>query len=180
MFSCKRSLSPFLICSPSLTRIAVILPNPCACMFVYVVGLISPEAVTIETRLSCFATFAVWTVTTPLLAAFRLYITIPPMTTTAPTPIATLCHVFILTFLAYLQPGSTLSVPAICRGTPSVPCPVLPHFRYGLDVLNVSPLGTTRRQRDVVPVRRILPWGKDPADRRTYSKNNPYKKEPPD
>src|SRR5215470_16508102 len=91
-------------------------------MFVYVVGLISPEAVTIEIRLSCFATFAVCTVTTPLLAAFTLYMTIPPMTTAAPTPIATLCHVFILTFLAVPQPVKHSTVPAIAGGHVWNPC----------------------------------------------------------
>src|SRR3989441_2106550 len=74
---------------------SVILPNPWAVTLVYVVGLISPEAVTSETRFSWFATLAVCTVTTPLLAWFTLNNTIPPSTTTAPAPIATLCHVFI-------------------------------------------------------------------------------------
>src|SRR5882672_714404 len=94
-FSCNSSLSPFLMWSPSLTRISVIRPNPCAVTLVYVVGFTSPEAVTSDTRLSCVATLAVWTVTTPLFAWFTLNRTIPPSTTTAPAPIATLCHVFI-------------------------------------------------------------------------------------
>src|SRR5215471_12313334 len=74
---------------------AVILPNPCAVTLVYVVGLTSPEAVTKDTKLSCLATLAVCTVTTPLLAWFTLKRTIPPSTTATPAPIATLCHVFI-------------------------------------------------------------------------------------
>src|SRR6266852_8347837 len=74
---------------------SVILPNPWAVTLVYVVGLISPEAVTSDTRFSWFATLAVCTVTTPLFAWFTLNRTIPPSTTTAPAPIATLCHVFI-------------------------------------------------------------------------------------
>src|SRR2546425_5505200 len=74
---------------------SVILPNPWAVTLVYVVGLISPEAVTSETRFSWFATLAVCTVTTPLFAWFTLNRTIPTSTTTAPAPIATLCHVFI-------------------------------------------------------------------------------------
>src|SRR5579871_6188312 len=81
--------------SPSLTTIEVIRPNPCAVTLVYVVGLISPDAVTIEIRLSCGPTFAVCTVTTPLLAWLTLIPTIAPRTTTAPTPIPTFCHVFI-------------------------------------------------------------------------------------
>src|SRR5260370_21664895 len=48
-----------------------------------------------DTRLSWFATLAVCTVTTPLFAWFTLNSTIPPSTTTAPAPIAILCHVFI-------------------------------------------------------------------------------------
>ena len=65
-------------------------------MFVYVVGLISPEAVTWETRESSLATLAVCTVTTPLFAWLILTQTTMPMAAATPTPIATLCHVFML------------------------------------------------------------------------------------
>src|SRR5260370_12587715 len=79
----------------------VIRPNPCAVTFVYVVGLISPEAVTCDTSASCGMTFAVCTVTTPLLAWLTLNSTIPPSTTAAPTPMPTFCHVFIAFLFAY-------------------------------------------------------------------------------
>src|ERR1700760_5002747 len=71
-------------------------PNPWAVILVYVVGLISPEAVTTETSESCLATFAVCTVTTPLFAWLMLNTTIPAATATPPRPIPTFCHVFIL------------------------------------------------------------------------------------
>src|SRR5271154_6948747 len=81
--------------SPSLTGISMMRPKPCAVIFVYVVGLISPEAVTTDTSESCFATLAVWTVTTPLLAWFTLYQTMPPRHRTPATTMPTFCHVFM-------------------------------------------------------------------------------------
>src|SRR6202453_2413142 len=88
--------------SPSLTTIEVIRPKPCAVTLVYVVGLISPEAVTSDINVSDGPTFAVCTVTTPLLAWVTLIPTIAPRTTTAPTPIPTFCHVFI--FASWIPP----------------------------------------------------------------------------
>src|SRR5258707_14597990 len=101
MFSCSSKRSPFLTWSPSFTRISVIRPNPCAVTLVYVVGLISPDAVTCDTSVSCGGTLAVCTVTIPLFAWLILNSTIPPSTTTAPTPIPTFCQVFIAVLFDY-------------------------------------------------------------------------------
>src|SRR6266566_6190049 len=122
---------------------SVILPNPWAVTLVYVVGLISPEAVTSETRFSWFATLAVCTVTTPLFAWFTLNITIPPSTTTAPAPIATLCHVFI----------RFLFEPPCCRRASKLP----PRALFQAIVRTIKPAGTQRSAR--LPLPYIRPFG---------------------
>src|SRR6266566_5918240 len=122
---------------------SVILPNPWAVTLVYVVGLISPEAVTSETRFSWFATLAVCTVTTPLFAWFTLNRTIPPSTTTAPAPIATLCHVFI----------RFLFEPPCCRRASKLP----PRALFQAIVGTIKPAGTQRSAR--LPLPYIRPFG---------------------
>src|SRR5579863_2144275 len=63
-------------------------------MFTYVLGLISPEALTTDARSSRCA-FPVCTVTTFLWLWYTVKATMTPSTTTAPTPMATFFQVFI-------------------------------------------------------------------------------------
>src|SRR5256885_2598039 len=82
-----------------------------------------------------------------------LYPTIPAIATATPPPIHTFCHVFILTFLAYLLrllasfTGLTIRLVRLrtaledrtpCLGRPYLQ-PSHSAFRYGLESRNVSP-----------------------------------------
>src|ERR1700704_880956 len=91
------------------------MPSPSP--FVYVSGLISPDAVTTEVR-SCRVMAAVWTVTTSLLIHRILNHTPPAMTAAPPIPIPILVHLFMYWYLGLIACAAPPPNTCITWGSP--------------------------------------------------------------
>src|SRR5258708_27853429 len=105
--SIRASICPRRTVSPSLTYRSVMRPETSAATFTNFLGLISPDADTVDTR-SRRATFWVWTGILLRRSLVTLKATTPPMTSTAVTP----STIRVLFDTAIYAPPGPASMPA--------------------------------------------------------------------